>query len=354
MSMPFDVHSTLCKQLQRILQHLAYAIEQTRVDVPSVQDQEQVLYLLKIVQRYPELWPDVRTLILEAAEKMEQAGHREEWQQVLVYWRDFSQQKEEHESTAALALQIGRVQQLNGEFECAKESFGQSVKLSKRASNTHREAMALIRLAYVSRLMGDLAQAEQLAKEALQLLPPDNTDAARAYAVLATVADDGKEHNQAVELHEKALMLWRQSDNGRMLAWCLRDLGGVLYKVERYEDAEASLNEALTVFERFEDPVHQASAYMNLATVYLETERPEEAVKIYLEVESIFRNLGDARRLAIVYTNLGCAYQQLDNFSQAKFVLENAVARWRSLGDSKQEANAQEELQNVYHAIREK
>ncbi len=353
MSRSFDPHATLRKQIQRSLSYLHAVILKTGYDVPSAEDRRHIMHLLRMTQRYPQLWPDVRLVILAIAVKMEQAGHRREWIALLEHWQRFSQKEGDVAANAELTLQLGRLHQLQGNFEEAASDFEQSARLFEQIQDQRGQARSMGRSAYIMRLIGHFCEAASIANAALRLLPAGDTEAASIYTVLATIADDRAEYNRAIALHQQAVALWRSSGNTRMLAWSLRDIGGMLDKVGKIEEAIEHLEEALALFDTFDDPIHQASARMNLATVYLEADHPAKALRIYQEVEPVFRKLSDARRLAIVYTNLGYAYHQLGKLPEAKNSLENAVIRWKALGDPNRKANAQGELEKVLKDYRQ-
>lgn len=143
---------------------------------------------------------------------------------------------------------------------------------------------------------------------------PENTKYADAYAYLLQKQN---QHAQAITIYEQNLQRYRVTGDKADVAMTLNNLG-ILYKdTQRLKEAEASYQEALTIYQDLAKANPQAySSYVattlnNLGNLYQETQRLKEAEAGYQEALTIRRDLAKANSqaysldVAMTLNNLG-------------------------------------------------
>ncbi|MEZ4706771.1 MAG: tetratricopeptide repeat protein [Caldilineaceae bacterium] len=349
-SVASDPDGHFCAHAQRSLGYLLDQLKAAQSAIPPLRLRKLAMHLLSVALHYDELWPFACQILVVVAPKMEQAGHRDEWILLLTACLKQAQVLQDEATSAELHLQLGRLYQLQGAFEAAQNNYAASTRLFCNENNHRQQAYALSREAYIAHLQHHHGRVSRLLDEALALLDNDDIERAGIYAVQGGVVLEQQDWPAAIAYFEQALRLWRQTDNLRMIAWSLRDLGPPLRALERYSEAISCYEEALTIFEQIDDPVHKASTQMNLGVVYLMVHELERALQLFALAEPVFRQTFDQMRLAKVYVNQGITYGQLKQWAQAISQLEAGIHLHRKIGNVRALVNALDELGVIYLA----
>ncbi|MBV7326849.1 tetratricopeptide repeat protein [Chloroflexi bacterium TSY] len=301
--------------------------------VLTEEERERALHSLDFGLTIDEAWTLARKLLLTMAPKMEQAGFRDDWipylQQGIVQSRTLRDDK----TRSKLYFHLGVLYQLRGRLDDAHHRFILSASGFEALDDSHNQAKALNRLAYIARLQRKPEEATRLVVTALKLLDEEAPERAYSYFVQGTIAYDALSWTEAADLFQRSLTLWQQEGNTRMVAWNLTNLGTTMRPLGRYAEAIRYYELAIALFEEIHDPVHQAVASMNLGNVYLVLEQPADALTFFQPAERVFRQVQDERRLAIIYSNQGIAYHGLQQWDQAEQAFLSSIERWQQTND---------------------
>ncbi|CAH3159784.1 unnamed protein product [Porites lobata] len=169
------------------------------------------------------------------------------------------------------------------------------------------------------------------------------------------------EHNQAKELHEKALMIFKKifGEDHADVATSYNNLASVYNSLGEYNQAKELLEKALVIRKKIfgEDHADVATSYNDLALVYdrlgeynRAKELHEKAVKIY---KTIFGE--DHANVATSYNNLASVYDSLGEYNRAKELHEKAlVIRKKIFGEDHADvATSYNDLALVYDSLGE-
>lgn len=138
----------------------------------------------------------------------------------------------------ASRLLLGMCYQQAGSRERAEEVFGDSVRRSPRDPNAH------FYLARVQYLLGKLAEGERNARAAIRL----GGDMARAHRLIGLIWEERHELDKALDSYREAIQV---SGAGHAAAYL--GAGSVLFKMGRFEEAVADLQQALKLNPRLEE-----------------------------------------------------------------------------------------------------
>jgi tetratricopeptide (TPR) repeat protein len=293
----------------------------------------QALHVLSYALNLSAAWPAVRDLLLAMAPKMEQAGYRDEWIPYLEKGLAQSQAQGDHRAYADLNRHLGFLFQLRSLFDRARWHYEASAETHKALRQPRDYAFLLNRLPFLARLQRRFGEAEQLAQEALQLLPADDVDRATSYSVLGWVAFDTHNLPASIEHFSRSLAIFSAQGDRRQAARRLRDLGTAYLWLKRYQQALQNFHEAAAQFDDLQDHFEQAVTWLNLGIVHLLLDEAAEALSIFLQAERVLRPLHNPEHLAMVCNNQGIAYRQLRKWPEAKAVLHESIGLWRTLGN---------------------
>lgn len=298
----------------------------------SVEDQKLVFKTLDYALKYDETWPLTRDLLITVAPKMEQAGYRREWVVYLESGIQQSQQQQDLFAEANFHFNLGILHQHQANFKSASRKFKKSALLFQEIGTPLDEARALNRLAYVARLQRRFEEAKQILKRAQILAKDDVAEAAYNYLVHGSIALDQRDWQNAASFFKRSLTLCKKTEDKRMIAWGLSNLGTALRVLKKHHDAISSYHEAISLFKEIKDPVHQAVAQMNLGNAYLDLGEPEKALQFYKLSESIFYDTQAWLRFAKVNLNKAIAYQRLQQWKQAECAYLSSIEQSSKIG----------------------
>jgi tetratricopeptide (TPR) repeat protein len=186
------------------------------------------------------------------------------------------------------------------------------------------------------RNLGNLAEAEQLLRQALSLdernFGPDHPNVATCLNNLAALLHDSNRLQEAEMLYRRALAIDEKSfgaSDGKV-ATCLNNLAALLYDTNRLQEAEVLYRRALTVDERSLGPSHPklATHLNNLAQLLRATDRPDEAEPLYRRALAIDQEaLGPNHpRIAGHLNNLAQLLHAINRLTEAESLYRRALA----------------------------
>jgi tetratricopeptide (TPR) repeat protein len=299
-------------------------------------------------------WQRIAHLLVGLAPRMEREGLRQEWLPFLERGVRVCQRLHDGAGAAQLSYYAGRLYRLRGDYGEARRCFAASLACyaALEGDGVVREGRArtLNQLAYVVCWQNEYAEAQAHVDAALTLLDEGSVERASSYWVLGTVAVAQSEWEEGIRQYQQAWELWHAAGDAQRAAWSLQNLGNALRGAGRYEEAAARIEQAIVLLGELHDPVNQAVARMNRGVVHLYGKDPAQACALFYLAEPVFRMVGDQVHLAMVYTNLCIGERDLGNWAVAAEQGNRALRFAEVLGNLKFQANAKDELGQVYAA----
>ena len=169
------------------------------------------------------------------------------------------------------------------------------------------------------------------------------------------------EYNQAKELHEKALMIYKKifGEDHIKVAACYCNLASVFGSLGKYNQAKELSEKALMIRKKIfgEDHAHVAASYSNLASVYNNLGEYNQAKELYEKALMIHKKIfgEDHAHVATSYNNLASVYDSLGEYNQAKELHEKAlIIRKKIFGEDHADvATSYNNLASVYNSLGE-
>ena len=180
--------------------------------------------------------------------------------------------------TAVIPVSIGGIHYDNGEYSLARTYFRQSIKEA-----TKQNKIDLLSWGY--RMLADTYLSE------------DNLTEARLY-------------------FDKALNRAKQAQRDRSIAYCQFSLASIYLKTNKYELAERTALESITLFQRIGDKEGIADVTKILMKTYLASKHPDKAIQFINDNPTIYHNLANIQSNLEIIDLVIEAYVQQKNYKK--------------------------------------
>lgn len=141
-------------------------------------------------------------------------------------------------------------------------------------------------------------------------------------------------YDEAVQAHERSLILRRTLGDERRLAASLNNLGLVFAATHQLDRARPLFEESLALRQKADDRRGAAVALFNLGLLARELDDLAGSESLLRESYEAFGSLGDVRGVAMVQSSLGWVQIDLGDTQSAQHALLQAESAFRELGDS--------------------
>ncbi|MCB0084314.1 MAG: tetratricopeptide repeat protein, partial [Caldilineaceae bacterium] len=278
----------------------------------------RVLHLLTYLLKMPAQWETTCPLLLRLAPHMEKMGHRQDWLALLQAGSLVAERQHDDQAMVHLALHIGYLHQLGGEFQNAYGWFKKGVNYSSAMPQKPMLGRLLNYQAYVAKLQRRFEEATHLVEKAMRILPTSDPELAHSYFILGTIAQAKLMHDLAVQHFFSALHIRQQQGDQRRIARCYRGLGTAYFALADYVLAIEYTEKAVVLFSRMHDISEEAVAIMNIGAIYLQMGEVNKALLRFRDAEPILRKTADKVHLAMLYNNIGYGFQMQQNWTAAR------------------------------------
>jgi tetratricopeptide (TPR) repeat protein len=295
-----------------------------------------------------EIWPTVRTLLLQLAPQFNQAGYWTQWLHYLEEGLAASISRQDEASEAALAAEIGLLHQRQGRFDVAQSYLQRARVLAHRQADNALQVVALQRLAENARLRRHYTECANLLHMAQSRLPADHPEQAPGYFVAGKAAFDQQDYTAATQSFTQAMQLWEKTGNSGRLAWCVQNLARIAWVHKEFAQAIELYEQALALLKSVADLNNLAVVNMNLGIIYYECHQYEQALTLYHEAETHFQTVNDTLHLAMVHNNIGLVYMRLQGWPQAELHLWHSIGLYQQVGDPQAWIDVKDALGLVY------
>ncbi len=249
-----------------------------------------------------------------------------------------SQETENTDQEIIILNWMGLAYRELGEFDQAFSLYNQL--LPRTASRPQTEASVLLSLAQVHTKLSNYQEALDLYNQALGVWRSVNFQTGEAATLnnLAVVYTELGDYNQALATYNRALELVQDLGNPKSIAATLNNIGGSYSDLERYSQALVHYQDALKLWQDEEDRRGQASTLNNIGFVYAKLDKPDNALATYVNALPLWEKLGDRAGKASTLNNLGYVYAQQGNLELALTYYNQALDLRRQVGDRPKEA----------------
>lgn len=209
--------------------------------------------------------------------------------------RDLAQSLRDDQAMAEIHLNLGQVYYLQHVYDQAQTHSQEALNL---LANERGRLMVLTlqNLGQIAQEQGDLAQAESLYRQALDITyqPQTTADVTRTMSLLATVLQQKGESSQALLLYREILKR-------------LVDITNVREQVE---------------------------LYLNAGSLYYDQDQLDQAEEAFDQAQQLLRHSpGLLFHHALVCNNLGCVHRDREEWVISDSYFRQSVTRWRQIDD---------------------
>ncbi|XP_046847585.1 nephrocystin-3-like isoform X2 [Xenia sp. Carnegie-2017] len=243
----------------------------------------------------------------------------------------------EHVKRATTLYNMGLVFYDTAEYDKAKDFYEQALEIETKAFGTEHinVATTLHNLGLVFYDTAEYDKAKDFYEQALEIetkaFGPEHINVATTYNNLGLVYYDTAEYNKAKDFYRQALEIETKvfGPDHINVATTYNNLGLVYYDTAEYDKAKDFYEQALEIETKVFGPDHinVATTYNNLGLVYYDTaeyDKAKDFCEQALEIET--KALGpDHINIATTYNNLGLVYKDMREYEKAKDFYEQAI-----------------------------
>lgn len=251
---------------------------------------------------------------------------------------DWSQGSEARATTGLrLATACGFFWRLHGYLSEGREHLSQALAQEEAHKDSKTRSLALLRAAHLAYLQSDYDACDHLAHTALdvsqQLGTAGRIEWAHALDLLAKVAIETGNYEQAQKYLEGALQIYRGLDNGRGIAKTLMQLGGWAMRGGHYEKADSYLTQSLTYCRNLSEIFLTASVLSVLGELDLRRGQYNLAMARLQESLTLRQSLDDHLGIAATLGNLAWATLLQSDYQRTRQLLQESLAIRLEIGD---------------------
>jgi serine/threonine-protein kinase len=228
----------------------------------------------------------------------------------------------------------GRIEREKGEYEAATATLGQVIAGLDPGTSSGPYADALFALAETRFYLGDLAAAERLSTQALdmsrQLRGANHPDVADALLNLAAIATSRGQHAESERLTRQALdifVAWFGEDHPES-ASAMTQLAQSLSAQQRYDEGLSLLQKAISVQARTFGERHPRTAFVHNALglmAFQANDLARAATAFQRAAEGYGASAGTHFQEGVSFANLGSVYLAQGNNSRAEGMFRRAL-----------------------------
>jgi DNA-binding SARP family transcriptional activator len=260
------------------------------------------------------------------------------------------------EELTQLFLRLGRVLELNSQYDQALATYKEMEMLAQARSDRAMELAALMAritpLATVTAIF-DTAQAETLSEHALQLAQALGDQAAEAkilwnQLILYRNTNRG---SQAVTCGERALVLARKLNLREQMAFVLHDLGYAFLFMADFKPAKAFFLEAGDLWREFGNLPMLGDSLVGACLVCIYTGEYDAAIAFFEETLQICQTIDSLWCQAGSRHNIGYVYGERGQIDEAIAIMEEGIRLSESVGFISPLIVVRADLATVYGSV---
>jgi tetratricopeptide (TPR) repeat protein len=166
-------------------------------------------------------------------------------------------------------------------------------------------------------------------------LAAEDTRLERAFVllVMGQTMSSHSDDEQARQLFEQSLALYRAVGEDWWTAHLLNALGGIALKLGAYEKAKQLTEESLAIRRTLGDPTKVADSLVSLSFIALSRRQLEDAGRLLQESVALYREAGGRGDIALGFMRIGRAFLWLGRLDEAHSLLEESLTIFSDLGN---------------------
>lgn len=277
---------------------------------------------------------------------------RGEWQEALQHFEKTVMLPEVSGRLLAEAyIKYGEIFFRMGSVHDAHKYFEDAYKNSK-GRYKREEARSLNDLGLVQEFMGNLTDAEQKLRSALniRLEIGDKDGIAATLNNIGNVLHVKGQLNESLQKYNESLKYYEEAGSREGIAIALSNLGGVLQTKGQFDKALDTYSESLKIYEEIGAKYGIANILNCIGSVLRDKGQVDTALNKYAESLKISKDIGSQKQVADSLNNEGSALLDKGNFDKALNKYVESLKISKDIGDRRGVATALNNIGNVAHS----
>jgi tetratricopeptide (TPR) repeat protein len=207
---------------------------------------------------------------------------------------------------------------ITGDYVHAIEMLEKSIQLSKQAGNKSRVATCSYSIGEVLRERGDIDKAMDYYQEALTIEKEidDKVGIANVYSCLGYSYTSLRKLDSSLYFHKRALKLRTELKLDRHIASSEMNIGKVLIRMGRYDEAIKTLKHALSIFESLDEKTGSIVVNLLIADAMNKKGDPQ-GVELANKMLQMAKSIDNPHFLSFAYEQLSEIYAYRNDYQKA-------------------------------------
>lgn len=141
------------------------------------------------------------------------------------------------------------------------------------------------------------------------------------------------EHQQAIELYEQGLAIFRELNDRPREGIALKNLGNAYNSLGQYQQAVVFYEELLATNREIGDRAGEGITLNDIGAMYYNLGQYEQALGYYTDALAILQEVGDHAGVGQTLSNIGAVYYNLGQYEQTLRYYTDALATLQEVGD---------------------
>jgi CHAT domain-containing protein/tetratricopeptide (TPR) repeat protein len=242
------------------------------------------------------------------------------------------------DNRAGVAYTLGNLGQLYlylGDSQQALQYLERSLTIKQSLEDTRGQANTFLNIGTAYENLGDFEKALTYFYKALNMYKQlnDRHGQAATLGSIGSTYESLGDLESALQFQLQSLELKKLSGTPLRLTIGLTNLASLAIKQGRFAEADAYLQEGLTIATTHKSSLAQANIYGQLGVLHLQQQKPETALDNFVYALELYEEIGSQKGLLEVFDYIGRAYLAKAAFRQARPYYERALDLAERLND---------------------
>ena len=170
-----------------------------------------------------------------------------------------------------------------------------------------------------------------------------------AYNNIGTVYRLKGKYKEALDFHQKALVIDHETGDKNSEALSLNNIGNIYLSQGVYDKSLEFYFKSLALRQEINDKSGIATSFNNIGLVYKNQGNYDKALEYYENSFQIFKEINDKKGIANSFNNFGTAYLQKGNYEKAIENYLNSLKIFEEIGDKVGQSSTLNNMGNIYY-----
>jgi len=283
-------------------------INEIQNTIDKLSDKEKLIELTEYYKQYFEDDPQLSINICKSALKIAEKNSLEE-------------------EKAKIFINLANVYQVMEDYHESLKFFNQALLLTKNNTNLNQVASIEYEIAKINHLIGNLDIAKRVMKKVCNKYETIGNKKA-FYSTLfmyGNILYHASDFEEALEIYQRCLKYTEQTDEKKIRADCLNDMGLVYISLSSFQEALSCFLESLRIRNEIGDTESNFIPLSNIGNIYFYLDELENALDYYKQSIELLDKKKNEKDFSKITNNMGSLYFELEKYEEAEIYFKKSL-----------------------------